>query len=118
MYDYRQTLNPQKALIWRIVHRDNVAWILDHGLYCGNSEIQFPDWVHIGSSELIEKRSSHPVPVGKKGVLNDYVPFYFTPFSPMLKNINTGYGGVKKRANEEIVILVSSLHKVHDLGKV
>jgi len=25
-YDYSQTLNPQKALIWRIVHRDNISW--------------------------------------------------------------------------------------------
>lgn len=34
-YDYHQTLNPQKALIWRIVHRDNIPWILDNGLHCG-----------------------------------------------------------------------------------
>ena len=115
MYDYSKTLNPQKALIWRIVHRDNVPWILDHGLHCGNSAARSPNWVHIGNQELIKKRSYHPVPVGKKGVLNDYVPFYFTPFSPMMKNINTGYGGIRRRANEEIVILVSSLHKVHDL---
>lgn len=116
MYDYSQTLNSEKALIWRIVHWDNIPWILDHGLHCGNSEIQSPDWVHIGNPELIAKRSAHPVPVGNKGVLNDYVPFYFTPFSPMMKNINSGYGGVRRRANEEIVILVSSLPKINELG--
>ena len=33
----------------------------------------------------------------------------------MLKNINSGRG-VQQRANEEIVILVSSLHHLHDLG--
>jgi hypothetical protein len=44
------------------------------------------------------------------GFLNDYVPFYFTPFSVMMRNIHTGWGGVTKRANEEIVILVSSMH--------
>lgn len=27
-------LNPEKALIFRIVHRDNLPWILDHGLHC------------------------------------------------------------------------------------
>jgi hypothetical protein len=26
------TLNPDKALIFRIVRRDNLPWILDHGL--------------------------------------------------------------------------------------
>ncbi|MEQ7665437.1 type II toxin-antitoxin system toxin DNA ADP-ribosyl transferase DarT [Xanthomonas nasturtii] len=50
------------------------------------------------------------------GFLNDYVPFYFTPFSPMLRNINTGWGGVQRRSNEEIVILVSSLHHVAARG--
>ena len=64
----------------------------------------------IGSSELIEKRQQHRVPVGTEGVLGDYIPFYFTPFSPMLLNIKSGRGGVRQRANDEIVILVSSLH--------
>ena len=39
-YDYSASLNPQKALIWRIVHRDNIPWILDNGLHCGNSLVQ------------------------------------------------------------------------------
>ncbi len=34
-YDYSQSLNPQKALIFRIVHRDNLEWILTHGLWAG-----------------------------------------------------------------------------------
>jgi hypothetical protein len=43
------------------------------------------------------------------GYLSDYVPFYLTPHSPMLFNIKTGYNGIRKRSNDEIVILVSSL---------
>lgn len=116
MYNYSQTLNPQKALIWRIVHRDNIQWILDNGLHCGNSQVQSPNWVHIGNPELTGKRAAHPVPVGAGGYLNDYVPFYFTPFSPMMKNIHSGYGGVQQRPNDEIVILVSNLHRVQALG--
>jgi len=26
-------LNPEKALIWRIIHRDNLPWILTKGLH-------------------------------------------------------------------------------------
>lgn len=115
-YDYRQTLNPQKALIWRIVHRDNIPWILDNGLHCGNSSTQSPHWVHIGNPELTDKRATHVVPVGAGGYLNDYVPFYFTPFSPMMKNIHSGYGGIQQRSNDEIVILVSNLYRVQALG--
>lgn len=114
-YNYSETLNQQKALIWRIVHRDNIPWILDNGLHCGSSTRVSPGWVPIGSNELISKRATHRVPVPPHGCLNDYVPFYFTPFSPMLLNIKSGRG-VTQRRNEEIVILVSSLHRVRQLG--
>jgi len=107
--DYSATLNPGKALIWRIVHRDNIPWILDNGLHCGNSTVQYAQWVNIGNPELINKRAGHVVPVGEGGSLHDYVPFYFTPFSPMLMNIRSGRGGLQPRNNEELVILVSSL---------
>ena len=32
-------LNPEKALIFRMAHRDNLPWILDHGLHARNGEI-------------------------------------------------------------------------------
>lgn len=114
-YNYSETLNPQKALIWRIVHRNNIPWILDNGLYCGNSQVESPNWETIGNAELIQKRAVHPVPLAPFGCLNDYVPFYFTPFSPMLLNIKSGRG-VIQRANQDIVILVSSLHNIKQLN--
>ncbi|MCL2075922.1 MAG: DUF4433 domain-containing protein [Betaproteobacteria bacterium] len=109
-------LNPEKAMIWRIMHRDNLPWILDNGLHCSSSNAKSPDWVNIGNQDLIDKRASRRVPLPPHGCLNDYVPFYFTPFSPMLLNITTGYGGIKKRSNEEIVILVSSLRHIAAQG--
>lgn len=110
------SLNPIKALIWRIVHRANLPWVLGNGLHCGSSEFKAPGWVHIGNPELIYKRAHHPVPLPPGGWLGDYVPFYFTPFSPMLYNIHTGRGGIQKRPNDEIVFLVSSLHHLAGLG--
>lgn len=109
-------LNPDKALIFRIVHVDCVPWILDHGLHCRNSDQQDPHYINIGSESLIDRRSRHTVPIPPGGTLSDYVPFYFTPFSIMMYNIHTGYGGVPKRLNKEIVIFVSSLRRVHELG--
>lgn len=108
-------LNKDKALIWRIVHRENLRWIIENGLHCANAEVQAVKYVNIGNSELINKRKGRHVPVGSKGVLADYVPFYFTPFSVMMKNIHSGRG-VPQRSNEEIVILVSSLHRIKEIG--
>ena len=115
MPNHYPNLNPGKALIWRIVHRDNLPWILDNGLHCGNSGIRSANWVDIGNSELIDKRANHSVPLPPAGVLGDYVPFYFTPFSVMMKNIHSGRG-VLQRANEEIVILVSSIPHIQAQG--
>jgi hypothetical protein len=110
-------LNPDRGLIFRVVHRDNVPWILDHGgLHCRNSLEQDPHYVNIGNTDLINKRSRRVVPIPPGGVLSDYVPFYFTPFSIMMYNIHTGYGGITPRRNEEIVIFVSSLPRLAELG--
>jgi ssDNA thymidine ADP-ribosyltransferase, DarT len=111
-----QNLNPEKALIWRIVHRDNLPWILQNGVHCRNSAAQDPNHVNIGNAELIDKRAHRVVPIAPGGTLSDYVPFYFTPFSPMMYNIKTGYGGIQQRTNAEIVLLVSTLRKVNELG--
>ena len=116
MANHYHNLNPEKALIWRIVHRDNLSWILSNGLHCKNSSTQDLNYIAIGNTELIDRRSHRSVPVAPGGYLSDYVPFYLTPFSPMLYNIYTGRGGVRQRANEEICILVSSFHKLRDLG--
>lgn len=110
------TLTPERARIFRIVHRENLPWILAHGLHCGTSSIRCPTWVSIGNPELTAKRGRRAVPVPPFGVLNDYVPFYFTPFSVMLNNIRTGWGGITKRDDGDILVLVSSLHRIHELG--
>lgn len=109
-------LNPEKALIFRIAHVDCVPWILQHGLHCRTSAQQDPHYINIGSKELIDKRARKVVPIPPGGTLSDYVPFYFTPFSIMMYNIHTGYGGITRRENQDIVIFVSSLHRVKELG--
>ena len=105
-------LNPEKALIFRITHVSNIAWILQNGLHCSNGAKSDPHYVQIGNADLIVRRTARPVPVQPGGTLSDYIPFYFTPFSPMLLNIKTGYNGVTKRPMSEIAILVASLREL------
>lgn len=112
MTNHYPNLNPQKALIWRIIHKDNFDWILDNGLYSANSKVLAPNYESIGNQDLISRRAHREVPIAPGGVLADYVSFYFTPFSPMMYNIYTGRGDVKQRSNDEILILVSSVHKM------
>lgn len=109
-------LSPDKALIFRVTHKSNLPWILDHGLHCPRSPEQDPHFVGIGNADLIGKRRDHPLPPPCHGVLGDYVPFYFTPFSPMMMNIHTGWGGITRRDNSELVFMVSSLQRLRDEG--
>lgn len=111
-----RNLTAANAFIFRITHIRNVPWILRNGLHCKTSPIQDPAFVSIGNEDLIQKRTIKPVPVEPFGTLSDYVPFYFTPHSPMMYNIHTGYGGITQRRNEEIVIMASSLHKLRENG--
>lgn len=108
-------LTPETARIFRIAHIDNVEAILRDGMKCRNSG-SADKYTQIGNPELINRRLRREVPCGPGGTLGDYVPFYFTPFSPMLYNIHTGYGGIPQRPNQDIVIFASSLHKLSEEG--
>ncbi len=106
-----QLINSTDARVFRITHIDNVAWLLDHGLHCQSSGHQDPNFVPIGMQTIIDRRRTYHVPIAPGGVLADYVPFYFTPWSMMLMNIKTGYKDVIQRPNSEIVIIVARIRE-------
>jgi hypothetical protein len=110
------SLTPEKALIFRITHIANVEWILANGLHCRNSEALDPTYHEIGNPELIVRRADRAVPILPGGTLSDYIPFYFTPYSPMMLNIKTGYSGMQQTPMRDIVILVSSLRKLRQMN--
>ena len=105
-------LNPENAFIFRITHIRNVPWTLANGLHCSNSERTDPGFVTIGSPEIIVRRMTRTVPVPPGGTLSDYIPFYFTPLSPMMYNVVTGWGGIRQYRNPDIAIMVSSLRDI------
>jgi hypothetical protein len=109
-------LTPERGLLFRITHIANLPWLLANGLHCANSAVVDPDFVAIGNPELIGKRTHRTVPLHPGGTLADYVPFYFTPKSPMLLNIKTGRGGIAQLDNDKIVILVSSCQSMAQNG--
>jgi hypothetical protein len=108
-------LNPQKALIFRIIHRENVADMFRDGLQCRNAASAMRPFVQIGNPGLIERRLRCVVDCPPGGTLADYVPFYFTPYSPMMYNIFTGYSGIVQRPRSEIIVMVSSLHHLNKM---
>eukprot|EP01041_Mallomonas_annulata_P023754 gene23754-44328_t len=75
-------LTPERGLLFRITHTDNLPWLLNNGLHSAGGGLADPGFVPIGLANLIAKRTARAVPVPPGGVLADYVPFYFTPKSP------------------------------------
>jgi hypothetical protein len=101
-------LTPERGLLFRITHISNVSWLLTHGLHAASGDMKDPGFIAIGNPDLIAGRTRHAVSHPPGGTLADYVPFYFTPKSPMLYNIRTGYKGITRRSNDEIAVLLSS----------
>ncbi len=96
--------------IYHITHVKNITSILGQGgLYCDNTvseKVLNPKT--IAYVNLKSRRAVTPVPIGPKGTLSDYVPFYFAPRSPMLYVISRGGVPGYTDGQEQVVYLVSS----------
>ena len=91
---------------FRITHIDNIPHIVRCGLVRADSPLRDENYVSIGDRQVIDLRGKRIV----KGYrLNDYVPFYLGPRSPMLYVIQHGYNGVKRVEPEKIVYCVVRL---------
>ena len=98
---------------FRIVHIENVEYLLSHGMFHRNHAQADPNYVSIGDNNLIRQRNDYPVGINPpNGNLGEYIPFYFGPLSPMLYNIITGYRGITKRSQDEIVYIVCSVNVI------
>lgn len=104
-----------KFWLYRIVHIDNLAYLLEHGMYHRAHKEADPNYINIGDNLLIQQRNEYNVEVNPpNGLLGEYIPFYFGPLSPMLLNIKTGHRGVVQRPQEEIIYICISVQSILD----
>jgi len=97
-----------------MTHLRNLESILQSGgLYCENEKVRRQvGAVSIAHMHIKERRGRRAVPVAEGGTLNDYVPFYFAPRSPMLYAIYKGNVEGYMDGQEPILHLTSSVHAV------
>lgn len=97
---------------FRIVHIDNIPHILEYGIVHREDSNANPHYVSIGDATVINTRTNKQLSDGS--YLSDYIPFYFGPRSPMLYNIQNGYGFLQKRKPQEIVYCVLVIQTIID----
>lgn len=91
---------------FRITHIDNIPHIAQYGIVRVDSPLSNEHYVSIGDSQIIRTRGEREV----KGYrLNDYIPFYLGPRSPMLYVIQHGYNSVPRVEPEKIVYCIVRL---------
>lgn len=91
---------------FRITHIDNISHIAQNGFVKKNSPLRDEHFVSIGDRQIIKLRGEMEV---KGYSINDYIPFYLGPRSPMLYVIQHGYNGVQRVDPEKIVYCVIKL---------
>lgn len=109
---------PNPTLILRFMHIDNLTVVLQRG---GLHAPHFTPknglaYTTIHDTEIQEKRKQKAIPCGPRGVIHDYVPFYFGYLSPMLLKLKTGRVPDYTEGQEPLIYVVSTAQAVNDSG--
>jgi hypothetical protein len=110
---------PDPTFIYHMTCADNLPFILsDWGLLSKRVLRQMGrTHVSIAYEGVQDIRAHWRVNCGPRGVLHDYVPFYFAPRSPMLYAISRGNVAGYQRGQEPIIHLVTTAQAVEASGQ-
>lgn len=104
------------TFIYHITHLHNLQRITaEGGLHC-DRDAQKVKNVNIGHMHIKERRLNRAVPVGSRGTVGDYVPFYFAPRSPMLYAISRGAVEGYTEGQKPVIYLRSTVEAVVKAG--
>jgi hypothetical protein len=102
--------------IYHITPVEHLPKIIEEGGLRCDVDAQKVATVNIAHKNIKARRLKKTVPVGRGGVVADYVPFYFAPRSPMLYAINQGKVEGYTAGQAPIVYLCSSTEAVEEAG--
>ena len=109
---------PRPTPIFRIMHVRNLAGVIASGnLLCENlRQQQAGAWESIAHENIQQRRRAKPVPCRLGGTVNDYVPWYFAPCSPMLYANHKGNVPNNPEGQKVIIYVRSSVEAVVQAG--
>jgi hypothetical protein len=100
--------------IYHITHLKNLSSIIaTDGLKSSRSlEQQEINYQNIAHATIQSRRRSFHVPCGPKKSIHDYIPFYFSPRSPMLFSIHKGNVDGYDDGQEPVIHLCTTIETV------
>jgi len=107
---------PRPTPIYRLIHIDNLAVILDcGGMHAPNHPPEVAcDYRAIHNVDIQKIRRQRPIACGPGGTVHDYVAFYFGPRSPMLLQLHTGRVEGYDEGQEPLIYAVSTVETIVD----
>ena len=104
--------------IYHITHVDNLPAILAAGALWSDTRLKAGTAApkNIAHEHIKQRRERTTVAVTPRGVVADYVPFYFCPRSPMLLALKGGVVGGAAGEQSDIVHLVLDAESLVDAG--
>lgn len=105
---------PRPTPIYRLLHIDNLAVILDcGGMHAPNHPPEGAcDYRAIHNVDIQQIRRQRPIACGPGGTVHDYVAFYFGPRSPMLYQLHTGWVENYDEGQEPLIYAVSTVETI------
>jgi len=107
---------PTPAL--RIIHVDNLTTVLHRGALHAPNHVPRDGRPYrtIHNVDIQNTRRVCAIPCGPRGVIHDYVPFYFGPRSPMLLQLHTNRVAGYSEGQEPLIYLVTTAQAVQQSG--
>jgi hypothetical protein len=109
---------PRPTPIYRLLHIDNLAVILDcGGMHAPNHPPQDAcDYRAIHNVDIQKIRRQRPIACGPGGTVHDYVAFYFGLRSPMLLQLHTDRVEGYDEGQEPLIYAVSTVETIVQAG--
>lgn len=109
---------PRPTPIYRLLHIDNLAVILDcGGMHAPNNPSEdVCNYRVIHNVDIQNTRRQRPIPCGPGGTVHDYVAFYFGSRSPMLLQLHTGRVDGYNEGQAPLIYAVSTVETITQAG--
>lgn len=106
--------DPANPRLMHFTHVENLPGIIRDGLVAPSSSPETS--IDCAEAGIKQQRCTMQVPIPPRGVVADYVPFYYAPRSPMLYRIMKGGVASYQHGQEPLVYICTRLDHVETVG--